>query len=295
MLAMRFGFFGGVVDLGRAVADRSDEVRGGSDVLGHLAGGLVLLGHRAVDVFEHRADRLDRQRNPVHRLYRSGGVALQRVDFLLDLLGRILGLHRKRLDLGSDHREAAPGSACACRLDRRVERQQRRLPGDLRDQVDDIADRGGRFLEPVDIEARVMGGRARFVRELAGVADLRSDAFGGIGELAGGLREGGRGALGFARAQAERIGALADGGQAWRPWPPRRRQRNSPRAPAGESCRQARFQAVREFAWLDSASELSATSATTAGFASASAARRGEFGRGFSEQSNGHSVSRPRV
>ena len=58
-----------------------------------------------------------------------------------------------------------------------------------------------------------MGGGARLVRELAGVADLRSDAFGGIGELAGGLREGGRGALGFVRAQAERVGALADGGQ----------------------------------------------------------------------------------
>ncbi len=43
-----------------------------------------------------------------------------------------------------------------------------------------------------------MGGGAGLVGELAGVADLRSDAFGGMGELVGGLREGGRGALGGA-------------------------------------------------------------------------------------------------
>ena len=118
-------------------------MRGGSGVVGHLAGGLVLLGDRAIDVLEHRPDRLDRLRNPVHRIDRTRGILLQRVDLLRDLLGRVLGLHRERLDLGRDHGKAAPGFARACRLDGGVERQQRGLPCDLRDQIDDIADRGG--------------------------------------------------------------------------------------------------------------------------------------------------------
>ena len=89
-----------------------------------------------------------------------GGVPLQRVDLFGDFLGGVLGLHRQRLDLGGDHRKAASGGAGARRLDGGVERQQRGLPRDLRDQVDDIADRGRGFAQAVDIEAGVMGGGA---------------------------------------------------------------------------------------------------------------------------------------
>jgi hypothetical protein len=79
--------------------------------------------------------------------------------------------------------------------------------------VDDITDGGRGFLEAVDIGAGVIGGGARLVGEFAGIAHLRSDAFGRIGELAGGLRENSRGALSLVRAQAQRISALADCGK----------------------------------------------------------------------------------
>ena len=210
---MGLGLLGGAVDLGGAVADRNDEVRCGRDVLGHLAGGVVLLGHRAVDVFEHRADRLDRLRDPVHRVDRAGGILLQRVDLLGDLLGGVLGLHRQRLDLGGDHRETAPGRACPRRLDGGVERQQRGLLGDLRDQVDDIADRGRGLPQPIDIGAGFARGGAGLVGEFAGVAHLGADAFGRMGELLGGLREHGRGALRRTGAPGQRVGALANGGE----------------------------------------------------------------------------------
>jgi hypothetical protein len=52
-------------------------------------------------------------------------------------------LHRERLDLGGDDRKSPAGRAGARRLDRGIERKQRGLPRDLRDQVDDIADRRG--------------------------------------------------------------------------------------------------------------------------------------------------------
>ena len=87
--------------------------------------------------------------------------------FLRDLLGGVLGLHRQRLDLGGDHRKAAPGGAGPRRLDGGVERQQRGLPRDLRDQVDDIADRGRGFAQAIDVEAGFAGGGAGLIGELA--------------------------------------------------------------------------------------------------------------------------------
>src|SRR4029079_9895328 len=95
--AVRLGLPGREVDLGGALADRDDEVRGGSRVVGHFAGGPALLGYRAVDVVEHRADQLDRLRDAVHGVDRAGGVALQRLDLPGDLFGGVLGLHRERL------------------------------------------------------------------------------------------------------------------------------------------------------------------------------------------------------
>ena len=138
---MHFGFLGGLIDLGGAVADRADEAGGGSRVVSHFAGRRVLLGNRAIDVLEYRADRLDRLRDTMHGVDRARGVALQRFDLLGDLFSRVLGLHRERLHLGGNYGEAAPGLAGACGLDGGIERQQRGLPRDLRDQVDDISDR----------------------------------------------------------------------------------------------------------------------------------------------------------
>ena len=77
----------------------------------------------------------------MHGVDRARGVALQRFDLLGDLFSRVLGLHRERLHLGGDHRKTAPGLAGACGLDGGIERQERGLPRDLRNQIDDIADR----------------------------------------------------------------------------------------------------------------------------------------------------------
>ncbi len=139
-----------------------------------------------------------------------------------------------------------------------------------------------------------MGGGARLIGEFARVADLGSDAFGGIGELAGGLREGGRRALGFVRVQAQRVGALADRGQS-----------------GGRGFRAAGNGTRRALQLANHAAELdfkqlenlparfgfrvirnrSHNSRLCLGLG----AGRGQFGHGFPEQSKGHSVSRPRV
>ena len=213
---MRFGFLGHAVDFGGAVADRNDEARRGAGIVGHLAGGLVLRGHRAVDVVEYRADRLDRLRDTMHGIDRARGVALQRLDLLADLLGGALGLHRERLHFGGDHGKTAPGFAGTRRLDGGVERQQRGLPRDLRDQVDDIADRRRRLPQAIDVDAGLAGGVAGLVGELAGVVHLRADALRRMGELVGGLRKGRRRGLRGAGAFCQGIGALADGGKGGR-------------------------------------------------------------------------------
>ena len=173
----------------------------------------VLLGDRAVDVLEHRADRFDRLRDAMHGVDRARGVALQRLDLLGDLLGGVLGLHRERLHLGGDHGETAPGLAGARGLDGGIERQQRGLPRDLRDQIDDIADRRRGLAQAIDIGAGFAGGVAGLVGELAGVAHLGADALRRLGELVGGLRKGRRRALRGAGAAGQGVGALADGGK----------------------------------------------------------------------------------
>ncbi len=91
--------------------------------------------------------------------------------------------------------------------------KQRGLAGDLRDQIDDIADGGGRFPQAVDIGLGLARGGAGLIGELAGVAHLGADAFGRMGELVGGLRERGRGVVRGAGAPGQGVGALADGGE----------------------------------------------------------------------------------
>ncbi|MHC2400036.1 hypothetical protein ACVMGC_004580 [Bradyrhizobium barranii subsp. barranii] len=210
VLAVGLGRLGRGVDLGRALADRDDELRRAGRVAGDLAGGGILLGHRAVDGVEHRADRLDRLRDAVHGVGRAGGVALERVDLPGDLLRRTLGLHRERLHFGGDDRKALAGRTRTRGLDGRVECEQRRLPRDLGDQIDDIADGGGGFAQAVDIGAGFLRRGAGFVGELASLAHLRADALRGLGELVGGMGKGGGGRLRCIGAAGEGVGALAD-------------------------------------------------------------------------------------
>src|SRR6185437_5582138 len=199
--------------LAGAVADRDDELRGGARIVGHLADGAVLLGDRAIDVVEDRTDRLDRLGNPVHGLSRACSVLLQCLDFPGDLFRRALGLHRERLHLGGDHRKAAAGFTGARRLDGGVERKQRGLARDLRDQIDDVADGGGGFTQAIDIDTRLVRGRAGLVGELAGVAHLRADAFGRTGEFLARLGKARRGATRSAAAPRQRVGPIADDGK----------------------------------------------------------------------------------
>ena len=170
-----------------------------------------MLGDRAIDGFEHRADRLDRLRNAMHRVGGACGVLLERVDLLGDLFGRVLRLHCQRLDLGGDDRKAFAGGTCSGCLDGRVERKQRGLPRDLRDQMDDVADRRGGLPQAVDIDTRFLRGCASLVGELAGFTDLRADALSRLRELVGGMGKGVRSRLGSAGTPGERIGAPADG------------------------------------------------------------------------------------
>ena len=213
ILAMRLGLPGRAVDFAGAVADRDDEAGGGGRVLRHLAGRCALLRHRAADIFENGADRLDRLRNPMYRVRRARGVLLQRLDILGDLLRGVLGLHRERLHFGRNHGEAAPGFASPRRFDGGIEREQRGLSRDLRDQIDDIADRGRGFAQAVHDVPGFLGGSAGLIGELAGVAHLRADAVRRLGEFFRHLREGGRGTLGGAGSPGQRVGALADGGE----------------------------------------------------------------------------------
>ena len=71
-------------------------------------------------------------------------------DLRADLAGRLRGLLGQRLDLGGDDGEAAAGLAGTRRLDGGVERQQVGLAGDGVDQLDDVADAGGRLRQLVD-------------------------------------------------------------------------------------------------------------------------------------------------
>ena len=149
----------------------------------------------------------------MHGIDRARGVALQRLDFLGDLLGGVLGLHRQRLHLGGDDGETTPGLAGARGLDGGIERQQRCLPGDLRDQIDDIADRRRGLAQAIHIGAGFARGVAGLVGELAGVADLGADPLRRLGELVGGMRKGRRRALRGGGPAGQGIGAPADGGK----------------------------------------------------------------------------------
>ena len=210
---MGFGFSRGVIDLGAAGADRDNELRGGRGVLRDLAGGLILLGDRAVDMSEHRLDGIDRSRDAMNRVERRRSVLLQGVDLELDLFGGVLGLDGERLHFRCNDRESLACGACTRRLDGRVERKQRGLLGDGRNQVDDIADGCGRFAQPFDVQTGFLCRGAGFVGQLAGVAHLRADAVSRLGEFVRRLRECFGRSLRAAGPVGKGVSAVADRGQ----------------------------------------------------------------------------------
>ncbi len=147
----------------------------------------------------------------MHGIGRAGGIALQRVDLLGDFFRCALGLYRECLDLGRDDRKTFACGSGARGLDGRVEREQRRLPRDLRDQIDDVADGGRGFAQAVDIGAGFLRRSTGLVGELARRTDLGADALRRLGELVGGLGEGGRGRLRGVGAARQGVGAVANG------------------------------------------------------------------------------------
>ncbi len=106
---------------------------------------------------------------------RAGGRALHLDDLPGDVLGRARRLHRQRLHLGGDHREAAAGLARSRGLDRRVEREQVGLRRDGLDQLDDVADFLRRIGERCDLAVsglRLVDGHAH---DFVGLLDLARD------------------------------------------------------------------------------------------------------------------------
>ncbi len=141
--AMGLGFLGRAVDLGGAVADRDDETamrwrrcRTSRRWSAFCSATAPLTFSNTGRIASIACEMRCTASTEPAASFCSASI------FLRDLFGGVLGLHRERLDLGGDHGKAAPGGAGARRLDGGVERQQRGLPGDLRDQVDDVADRG---------------------------------------------------------------------------------------------------------------------------------------------------------
>ena len=107
-----------------------------------------------------------------------------------DLLGRLGGLHRERLHLRGDHREALAGFAGARRLDGGVEGKQVGLPGDVLDELDHVADLLRRLGEAGDL---VVGGLRfgdRDAHELGRLVELAGDLGDRAQQLLGGGRRG---------------------------------------------------------------------------------------------------------
>ena len=136
---------------------------------------------------------------------------LQGVDLLADFFCSALRLNRKRLHFGCDDSEASSGLARASRLDGRVQRKQRGLARNARNEIDDIADRSGGLAQAIDIFAGLARRGAGVVGEPGCVAHLRADALGGVGEFVGSERETFGGGLGFAGTAGEIFGADANG------------------------------------------------------------------------------------
>ena len=115
------------------------------DIAGHLGGRRGLLFHRRVNGAGDRAKLIDSAVDIADAVDRLTGRRLHFLDLGADAFGRGGGLPGQIFHLRGDHRETLSGVAGAGRLNRRVERQQIGLLGDIVDQTDDGADLLGRL------------------------------------------------------------------------------------------------------------------------------------------------------
>ncbi len=109
-----------------------------------------------------------------------GDLGLHLVDLAHDIAGGQGGLFRQAANLPGNHGEAAARLAGACRLDRRIERQQIRLAGDTADEIDDAVDLPRTLGQGVDLvrgllqAAFHLGGTALQFTEVTLVVQRRS-------------------------------------------------------------------------------------------------------------------------
>ena len=134
-------------------------------------------------------------------------------------LGRgFLGLGRQRFHFLRDHREAAAGLAGTRRFDRGVERKEIGLPGDFRDQPDDVADLRSRARQLDDAGVGDLCLLHGPFRDAAGDLNLLQDAIDRAFELLGRGRDrihavGGfdRGGIRTRRGALHRLGGVGQG------------------------------------------------------------------------------------
>jgi len=246
-----------------AVADRDDEARRGG-ALSDISPVVWLCRRPAPLTLSNTAGSARSPARCEHGVDRAGGVALQRLDLLGDFLGGVLGLHRERLHFGGDDRETTPGFAGARGLDGGVERQQRGLPRDLRDQMttlpiaaDDSLKRS--TLALASRAASLAWSRAcRRRRTWVPMPCAEWVNFSAACEKVDAV------VWAAVVAAGQRVGAMADGGQRSPRSPRRRRRPNWPRVRAGGSCRQVRVPAVQGFPWPNRFSALAVSVAATA-------------------------------
>ena len=173
------------------------------DLVGHL---LDFLQRRAGVLGEQRAaDHVGRA--ALHRHDGFVGVGLNRAHQHFDLLGGVGGAFGEALHFVGDDREAAARLAGHRGLDRRVEREDVGLLGDVVDQLDDVADLlralaqaldalGGlldRLADRVHAVDRAAHGIAALVRDVHRMTRHVGGALGVAGHFFGGRRHRGDG------------------------------------------------------------------------------------------------------
>src|SRR6266852_9455754 len=125
----------GVAHRLRGARGRGRARRGLVDVAGDLARRMALLLHGRGDGGRDLADLADGAADALNGLDRFACRRLDPRDLCADVVGRLGRLAGEGLDLGRDHGKALAGVAGAGRLDRRVEREQIGLAGDVGDEL----------------------------------------------------------------------------------------------------------------------------------------------------------------
>ena len=177
------------------------------DAAGDLAGRGALLLDRCSDYRRDLVQHPDRAADARMAETALAGRLLHRGNLGADLLGCARRLPGERLHFRRDHREPLAGLARTRRLDRRVEREQVRLPGDRIDHRDHLADLLRGTGELVDIAAarrRLAGGG---LGGGGGARHLGRDLRDRGGELLRGGRDGLHVGRGLGSARGNRGGA----------------------------------------------------------------------------------------